>query len=282
LIPYYLSLGYPILIGWDEWGGHWQVIVGYDDLDTEETQDDVLILADPYDTTDHNQDGYYLEAFERLVFGWGAAFDPLRSNVFIIPYLVDTEIPVDTSAMSPDEMLSAVLDALDADIELSNLDGITDAGTAVDIVRDYLSGLGFEAGVDYNIADASVLCNGTSDFSIIPGEVTLTVRVRCGAEYDTVKVVIMTKPASVSITAKDFVSIVETAKNSRVWVLTFNVTLTYANGESRVAQFSINLNGNNANLDGKYTFGKGHVLAGYTLTYDIKGNGSNIKALSIK
>jgi hypothetical protein len=58
-------------------------------MGTDETQDDVLILADPYDTTDHNQDGYYLEAFERLVYGWGAAFDSRRSDVFFIPYLVD-------------------------------------------------------------------------------------------------------------------------------------------------------------------------------------------------
>jgi len=282
LIPYYLSIGYPILIGWDEWGGHWQVIVGYDDLGTDDTQDDVIILADPYDTTDQNQDGYYLEAFERLVFGWGASFNNPSSNVFLIPYLVDTDIPADTSAVTPEEMLSAILDALDGNIVLSDLAGITDADAAVGVVCDFLSGLGFEVGVDYAIADAAVLCSGISDFSVVPGEVTLTVRVRCGVGYDTIQAVIIMKPAKVSVTAKDFISIVETAKNSRVWVLTFSVTLTYPNGESRVAQFSINLSGNNANLDGKYTFGKGHVLEGYTLTYDIKGNGSNIKAFSIK
>ena len=277
LIPYYLSIGYPILIGWDEWGGHWQVIVGYDDLDTEETQDDVLILADPYDTTDHNQDGYYLEAFERLVFGWGAAFDPLRSNVFIIPYLIDTDIPVDTSAATPDEILSDILDALSDGIELSELDGIADADAAVDVICDYLSGLGFELSIDYAIADAAVLCGGDSDFTVIADKITLTVRVRCGVEWDTIKVALFVKPVSVSVTLKNFVSIVETSKNSRVWVLTFNVILAYSNGESRVVQISIDLNGNNANLDGKYTFGENHILAGYTLIYDIKGNGSNIK-----
>jgi hypothetical protein len=94
LIPYYLGLGYPVLAGWNEWGGHWQVIIGYDDLGTGGTQDDVLILADPYDTTDHNQDGYYLESFERLVYGWTADFDPRGEYVFLIPYLVDTGIPV--------------------------------------------------------------------------------------------------------------------------------------------------------------------------------------------
>ncbi len=84
LIPYCLKNGIPIMIGWNEWGGHWQVIIGYDDMGTEETQDDVLILADPYDTTDHVQDGYVVESFERLVYGWGAAFDERGSEVFVI------------------------------------------------------------------------------------------------------------------------------------------------------------------------------------------------------
>jgi len=87
-------------------------------------------------------------------------------------------------------------------------------------------------------------------------------------------------------TTGDFVSMVETAKNSRVWVLTFNVTLHLADEFGMIvayetAQYTVTLNGNNANLDGKFTFGDGHDLAGRTLTYDIKGNGSNIKALSL-
>ena len=43
-----------------EWGGHWMTLIGYDDMGTTETADDVLIFADPFDTTDHNQDGYYI------------------------------------------------------------------------------------------------------------------------------------------------------------------------------------------------------------------------------
>ena len=58
-----------------EWGGHWQVVIGYDDMGTEGTQDDVLILMDPYDTTDHNQDGYVIESYERLAFDWGNSYD---------------------------------------------------------------------------------------------------------------------------------------------------------------------------------------------------------------
>lgn len=88
LIPYLLENDIPIMIGWDEWGGHWQVIVGYDDMGTPEaTQDDVLILADSYDTTDHNQDGYVIESFERLVYGWYTSYDEDNMhNEFIVAF----------------------------------------------------------------------------------------------------------------------------------------------------------------------------------------------------
>ena len=57
----------------------------------------------------------------------------------------------------------------------------------------------------------------------------------------------------------------------------FKADLTYSDKTKQTVTYSINLSGNNANLDGKYKFGKDHDLAGYTLVYDIKGNGSNIK-----
>jgi len=79
----------------------------------------------------------------------------------------------------------------------------------------------------------------------------------------------------------NFVSMTETTKNSRTWVLTFTATLFYSDGTSAIETFSISLSGNNANLDGVYTFGGGHALSGYRLVYDVKGNGSNIKALSL-
>lgn len=88
LIPYLLDHDIPIMVGWDEWGGHWQVIIGYDDMGTKEkTEDDVLILADPYDTTDHNQDGYVIEGFERLVYGFYSSFEPkFKHNDFIAAF----------------------------------------------------------------------------------------------------------------------------------------------------------------------------------------------------
>jgi len=53
-------------------------------MGTEATQDDVLVLADSYDTTDHNQDGYFLESFERLVFGWTFLMD--EDGAFVVAY----------------------------------------------------------------------------------------------------------------------------------------------------------------------------------------------------
>ena len=48
----------PIIVENVEWDGHWRVIIGYDTLGTENNLDDVLIMAEPYDVSDHDQDGY--------------------------------------------------------------------------------------------------------------------------------------------------------------------------------------------------------------------------------
>ena len=32
LIPYLIDSGIPMMIGSDDWGGHWQVIIGYDSM----------------------------------------------------------------------------------------------------------------------------------------------------------------------------------------------------------------------------------------------------------
>jgi len=85
LIPELLAQGIPMMIAWDEWGGHWQVIIGYDDMGTWQTQDDVLVLADAYDTNDHNQDGYFLESYERLIYGWTFRMDEYGSFVVAYP-----------------------------------------------------------------------------------------------------------------------------------------------------------------------------------------------------
>ena len=66
----YLAEGTPIMVENVEWGGHWRVIIGYDDLGTGSTLDDVLIMADPYDTCDHKQDGYTVNNAEKFYSMW--------------------------------------------------------------------------------------------------------------------------------------------------------------------------------------------------------------------
>lgn len=66
----YLKDGVPVMIAWNDWGGHWQVIIGYDTMGTETVQDDVIIVADSYDTTDHNQDGYGVYPAERFYYNF--------------------------------------------------------------------------------------------------------------------------------------------------------------------------------------------------------------------
>lgn len=69
-IEKHIQNGEPVIVAWNDWGGHWQVIIGYDNMGTETTQDDVLIVADSYDTTDHNQDGYGIYPAERFYYNW--------------------------------------------------------------------------------------------------------------------------------------------------------------------------------------------------------------------
>ena len=80
-----LREGKPVIIGDDDWAGHWRVIIGYDDMGDDIEANDVLIVADPYDTTDHNQDGYVVVPFQRLYYNWSNRFDPdFSHNLFII------------------------------------------------------------------------------------------------------------------------------------------------------------------------------------------------------
>ena len=60
----------PVLVEWVDWYGHWQTIIGLDTCGTENIYDDVLIMADSYDLTDHYQDGYYVVPFARFFCMW--------------------------------------------------------------------------------------------------------------------------------------------------------------------------------------------------------------------
>ena len=76
-----------IMVEWVDWNGHWQAIIGYDNNGTPSIGDDTLIFADPYDTGDHSQDGYYVYPLERWFYMWhdrSVAPKPLQLQPYII------------------------------------------------------------------------------------------------------------------------------------------------------------------------------------------------------
>lgn len=76
-----------IMVEWVDWNGHWQAIIGYDNNGTAAIGDDTLIFADPYDTSDHSQDGYYVYPLERWFYMWhdrSVASKPLQLQPYII------------------------------------------------------------------------------------------------------------------------------------------------------------------------------------------------------
>ena len=61
----------PIMVENIDFGGHWRVIIGYDTMGTDDVfSDDVIIMADSYDTSDHLQDGYNYTNAERFFYMW--------------------------------------------------------------------------------------------------------------------------------------------------------------------------------------------------------------------
>ena len=54
-----LNQNMPLTICFKPHTGHWEVLIGYDDMGTPDyAYDDVIVLGDPHDTFDHYQDGY--------------------------------------------------------------------------------------------------------------------------------------------------------------------------------------------------------------------------------
>ena len=80
--------GAPVLADWVDWSGHWQVIIGIDTINTESPYDDVLIMADPYDVTDHYQDGYYVVPFGRFFDMWREGLCAEKDVVYEQPFIV--------------------------------------------------------------------------------------------------------------------------------------------------------------------------------------------------
>ena len=86
----HLKEGRTIMVEWGDWDGHWQAIIGYDNNGTPSIGDDVLVFADPYDTSDHWQDGYYFYPLERWFYMWQ------DRKVAPKPYQLQPYIVVDT------------------------------------------------------------------------------------------------------------------------------------------------------------------------------------------
>ena len=87
----HLKANRPIMVEWGDWDGHWQVIIGYDTMGTPGIGDDIIIFADPYDTSDHWQDGYYCYPAERWFYMWA------DRNVAPKPYQLQPYVIVEPS-----------------------------------------------------------------------------------------------------------------------------------------------------------------------------------------
>ena len=84
-----LTAGTPVIVDWIDWDGHFQVIIGYDTMGTDDHfGDDVLILADPYDTSDHLQDGYFTVNAERFFYMWHEGFSSDGDDIQVQPYVI--------------------------------------------------------------------------------------------------------------------------------------------------------------------------------------------------
>ena len=83
-----LDRGTPVMVDWMDWGGHWQVIIGLDTIGTDDPNDDVLIMADPYDTTDHYQDGYYIFPLGRFYHMWREGSGGETHDPYVQPFVV--------------------------------------------------------------------------------------------------------------------------------------------------------------------------------------------------
>lgn len=83
-----LDAGVPVLVNWEDWRGHWQVVIGLDTCGTEDPYDDVVILADPYDVTDHYQDGYYIFPFGRFFDMWREGPCAEKTEPYVQAYVV--------------------------------------------------------------------------------------------------------------------------------------------------------------------------------------------------
>lgn len=65
-----LAKGTPMPVSLRPHSGHWEVIIGYDNMGTDFIYDDVIVLADSGDSWDHYQDGYNTMPANRFYSQW--------------------------------------------------------------------------------------------------------------------------------------------------------------------------------------------------------------------
>ncbi len=53
-----------------EYGGHYQVLIGFDEVNPKNPEEDILIFADPSDFYDGKRDGYLYTSAERFYYMW--------------------------------------------------------------------------------------------------------------------------------------------------------------------------------------------------------------------
>lgn len=64
-----LKNGYPIIVENVDYGGHYKIIIGYDCIN-DNSDEDILIFADPSDVNDGKRDGYYIFPADRFYYMW--------------------------------------------------------------------------------------------------------------------------------------------------------------------------------------------------------------------
>ena len=87
-VTHYIDKGIPIMVDWVDWSGHWQVIIGIDTCGSDTPYDDVLIFADPYDITDHFQDGYYIFPLSRFFGMWQEGSCAKKESPYKQPFVI--------------------------------------------------------------------------------------------------------------------------------------------------------------------------------------------------
>ena len=74
----------PVIILSNDWAGHYTIIIGYDDMGNEKIEDDVIIIADPYDTADHISDGYTIFNYERYYYQMNFHYEDIDGDLYFI------------------------------------------------------------------------------------------------------------------------------------------------------------------------------------------------------